>query len=528
LDQETKLAGENGLVQPPARPGGGHRGISIGLLLAAIVVVTGIAWPTVREMLHIWWRLSAYNYCFFILPIAGYMAWERRERLAGLTFTPFWPGLVAVGGFAAVWLLAHGGSIMEGEQLAYVGIVQGLMLTILGRRIFRAQLLPITYLWLLAPTGSFLLPNLQAVASRLTAFLLHFTSIPFYNEGFYFQLPVGLFYIAPGCAGLNFLLAALALSIVYADLMYAGWRRKVICILIWLGVAVLANGVRIFAILALAQISDMQLAIVDDHLLYGWGFFFLILMGLMLAGQRFSNMPSRPAMRAHIDWMPAGTTQPGSLVAATLSSVLLAGVITGYGQLAFSSGVPVGGLSLMAPPAAGEWIAGVAPGYPDGSFSNADSRQIWRFDKGAGSATLFAAYYAAQWDGHEAVMDNENIFDGKPVKISRRAFPAPIVHGAPRKVAEEIVSTRHNDLRVWRWYCVGDHFTQREIEVRMRTALDRLFFRDSSVTVFTLYTQDSGAAREELTSLMQALSEARPGVSVTDAQGQTIRSLACW
>ncbi len=502
--------------------------ISLGLLLAGSAVLTGLAWQSVTNMVTIWLNVSAYNHGLFILPIAAFMAWERRHRLAGLTLEPFWPGLILVAGFAFAWLIARGAAIMEGQQIAYVGMLQGLMLTLLGRRIFRAQLLPIMYLWLLVPTGGFLVPSLQAVATWLTAHLLDLTSIPFFVEQFYIQLPVGLFFVAPGCAGLNFLLAALALSIVYADLMYLGWRRKVLCILSWLGVAVLANGVRIFGILWLAEVTDKQIAIVDDHLLYGWGFFFIILIGLMMVGRRFSNMPPLPKDYALIPWMPSGAASTGKLGAAVMLSIMIIATVVGYGRMAFADGATLQGLTLSAPQSAGEWKLTGELGYAESTFSNADARGVWGFENAGTRVNLFVAYYAGQWDGHEAAADNANIFGAQELKITGRAVPEPVVNGVRRQVVEETVDERSNSILLWRWYCADDHFTPRSLEVRLRAAVSRMLLRDSPAVVFTLFTRDSITAREELAALMQAISTVKPGLMVADAQSNAIKNVGCW
>jgi len=501
--------------------------ISLGFLFTAIAVLTALAWQSVTGMVSIWLNDSAYNHGLFILPIAAFMAWERRERLAGLTLEPYWPGIILVAGFAFAWLFARGAAIMEGEQIAYVGMLQGLMLTVLGRRIFRAQLLPILYLWLLVPTGGFLLPALQGVATWLTTQFLQLTSIPFFVEQFYFQLPVGLFFVAPGCAGLNFILAALALSIVYADLMYVGWQRKIICILSWLGVAVLANGIRIFGILWLAEITNKQLAIVDDHLLYGWGFFFIILIGLMYAGRRFSNMPPVSANDGVRDWLPTAAASIGSIGAATALSILIISAVVGYGLVVFSDGVRPQGLVLGAPENTGEWRMAGELGYAQSAFPNADARNVWRFENAGTELNLFVAYYAGQWDGHEAAADNNNIFGDADIKIIGRASPVILLNGAPVQVQEETVSGARNNLLIWRWYCAGGHFTTSRLEVRLRASAGRLLLRDSQAAVFTLFAPDSSGAREKMTSLMQAIATAKPGFRVADAQGNTVNSAGC-
>lgn len=521
------LAGTKAIEQPLEGIRRRQR-ISLGLLFAAIAILTALTWQSVTGMVSIWLNSSAYNHGLFILPIAAYMAWERRERLAGLTLEPYWPGIILVAGFAFVWLFARGAAIMEGEQIAYVGMLQGLMLTVLGRRIFRAQLLPIQYLWLMVPTGGFLIPSLQAIATWLTTQFLQLTSIPFFVEQFYFQLPVGLFFIAPGCAGLNFILAALALSIVYADLVYLGWKRKIICILIWLGVAVLANGIRIFGILWLAEITNKQLAIVDDHLLYGWGFFFIILIGLMYAGQRFSNVPPLSASDGPKDWLPTAVAPIGSIGAATAVPVLIVSVVLGYGLMVFSGGVRPQGLVLGAPENAGEWRMTGELGYAQSAFPNADARNVWRFENAGTELNLFAAYYAAQWDGHEAAADNNNIFGDADLKIIGRANPTILLNDMPGQVQEETVAGARNNVLIWRWYCSGDHFTTSRLEVRLRASVSRLLLRDSQAAVFTLFAPDTSDAREKMTSLMQATAGVKPGLRVLDAQGNAAGNAGCW
>ncbi len=501
--------------------------LSLIFFAAGISVLTALAWQSVTGMVSIWTNDSAYNHGFFILPIAGFMAWERRHRLAGVSLEPYWPGLVLIAGFSAIWLLARGAAIMEGEQIAYVGLLQAMILTLFGRRFFRAQLLPILYLWLLVPTGGFLIPTLQAIATWLSAQLLQLTSIPFFVEQFYFQLPVGLFFVAPGCSGLNFLLAALALSIIYSDLMYVGWQRKVICILSWVGIAILANGVRIFGILWLAQITDRKLAIVDDHILYGWGFFFVILIGMMMIGRRFSNMPPLTAEDDAREWLPAGAAPVRSLILGAAVPVLMMTVMIGYGLRVLSDGVKPVGLEISAPRESAGWKFSSELGYSQETFPNADVRGVWRYRNQAAEVNLLIAYYEGQWNGHEAAADNHNILGRQEIKITGRSSPILTLNDVSRRVSEETVEGARGNILIRRWYCADDVFTSSPLEVRLRMALNRILMRGNNVTVFTLFSLDGDNVSGDMTSLMEALRVADPGLRVIDAKGAD-SSVICW
>lgn len=500
---------------------------SLGLLFAGFAVITLLSWDSVTAMVRTWYHISAYNHGFIIFPIAAFLAWERRRRLRELMLQPCWPGLLVVAGFALLWLLSLGASIQEGEQFAYIGMLQGLILTIMGRKIFRAQLLPIFYLFLMVPTGTFLLPTLQMIATWLTVQQLQLTNIPFYVEQYHFQLPAGSFMVAPGCAGLNFILSSLALSIVYAEMMYTGWRRKLAAILIAVSVAILANGVRIFAILWLAEISNNQLAIVDDHILYGWGFFFIILLLLMGLGRNFSNIEIPAAENGAWGWLPRHSSPARSLAGAGALSAAIAAALMGYGLAAFAGGIPQPGMNLSAPGKIDGWVRSQAEmTYAPDAFGGADARGIWRYDYAQASVILFAAHYADQWEGHEASSGNDSLLMGEQ-KITGSATPMISVNGVQRKVRETTTATPKNNLLVWRWYCGGERFISGSLSLRAYNALRKLSMKKSPATAFILITKDNDAARGNMMNFLQAAAAA-PGFVAMDASAKPMGNLACW
>ena len=78
---------------------------------------------------------TAYNHCFLIIPIAVYLAWDRRGTLRGLVPVPMPLVAAAVIPLAVVWLMAERLGIMEGRQLVAMTIVELLFLGVLGRRL---------------------------------------------------------------------------------------------------------------------------------------------------------------------------------------------------------------------------------------------------------------------------------------------------------------------------------------------------------------------------------------------------------
>ena len=201
-DTAMSSAATSGAGTPPdlAELLRGVRGVSIGLLFGLLVL--GVLFQTeVAAAVQTWIVSTAYNHCFLVIPIVGYMIWDRRAELRGLTARP--APLLALGGIpiAAGWLVAERLGIMEGRQLMAVSFVELLFLTLLGWQSFRAIVGPLLYLYFLVPFGEFLVPRLQDITADFTRYGLQVLAIPAYIDGYTIEIAAGTFYVAEACAG---------------------------------------------------------------------------------------------------------------------------------------------------------------------------------------------------------------------------------------------------------------------------------------------------------------------------------------
>ena len=158
------------------------------------------------------------------------------------------PGRLTVGGCRRCHLrpfvvrIRHCGHY-EGRHIAFVGMILGTLLACFGWRIFRILALPFLYLWLLVPTGTVFLPLLQRIATLISSSLLKWWGIAVYVDGFFIEVPSGRYHIEEGCAGLNFILAILALAPLYACLLYRSLWKRLLAVVVALVLAITANGV---------------------------------------------------------------------------------------------------------------------------------------------------------------------------------------------------------------------------------------------------------------------------------------------
>ncbi|MBV1917441.1 MAG: archaeosortase/exosortase family protein, partial [Sphingomonadaceae bacterium] len=93
-----------------------------------------------------------------------------------------------------------------------------------------------------------------------------------------------------------FLVAMIALGALVANVCFTSWRRRTAFMAACVIVPILANGVRAFATIFVAQKVGVEAAVGFDHIVYGW-FFFAIVVAAVLAGSwRFFDRPANDPM----------------------------------------------------------------------------------------------------------------------------------------------------------------------------------------------------------------------------------------
>ena len=290
-------------------------------LIVGILALGGLFQNEVVAAVQTWIDSTAYNHCFLVIPIVLYLLWDRRDTLIGLAARPV--PLVALAGIplAVAWLFAERLGIMEGRQLIAVTFLELLFLGVLGWRLYRAVSGPLVYLYFLVPFGEFLTPKLQDVTAVFVRYGAQWLNIPAYVDGYIIEIPEGRFYIAQACAGLRFLIAAIAFGALYALLMYRSPVRRVAFVAISVIVPIVANGFRALGIVALGHVLGSAEAAATDHVLYGWIFFSLVILLLLACGLPFRE-DGRPASPAVSEAMPTGNqTMAGVFASALLVAI---------------------------------------------------------------------------------------------------------------------------------------------------------------------------------------------------------------
>lgn len=255
-----------------------------GITVAAIVAVTAQSWGA---MLHQWWNIDTYNHLLLVPFIIAWLVALKEDALAALVPRVFAPGLIGVAGALVLWWAGERAGVNLVAQIGAVACVQFAVLTLLGLRTALVLALPLGMACFLVPFGDEIIPPLQAITADIAIALTHASGVAARIDGIYIHTPAGLFIVAEACAGVKFLMAMLTLSVLVAFTRFRRWPARIAFIAACLIVPILANGVRAWATIYVAQFIGAERATGFDHIVYGWIFFAIVVAVLLGGAWRF-------------------------------------------------------------------------------------------------------------------------------------------------------------------------------------------------------------------------------------------------
>lgn len=282
----------------------------LALTWGALIVLATREWG---EMIHQWWNIDTYNHILFVPPIVIWLVMLRMEGLARIQPRAWLPGVILIGAALSLWLVGRATEINLIAHAGAVAALQASVFAILGLRVGLYLLLPVGYMAFLVPFGDEIIPTLQMVTAEITIALTHFSGVPASIDGIHIYTPVGLFIVAEACSGVKFLIAMVALGVLVSFTSFERWYKRIMFLLGGVIVSILANGVRAWGTIYIAQSQGVEFAEGFDHIFYGWIFFaIIIVLVLGVAWKHFDREPEDAGLSlAEIDryqWIKSADT----------------------------------------------------------------------------------------------------------------------------------------------------------------------------------------------------------------------------
>lgn len=393
---------------------------ALALLSAAILA---IFWRDAADMAGIWWHSSTFTHCLLMVPMIGWLVSQRIALLRPLTPAFWWPALVWMAGSGLVWLVGEAAGVGLFRQLGLVLMLQGAVAATLGEKLVRALLFPLGYALLLVPFGEELVPLLQTFTAHISVLLLHLSGLSAEMQGVFVTTRAGFFEVAEECSGVNFLIAMLAYSVFAAHLCFKSWTRRVVFVLAALATTILANALRAYGTMVAAEIWGIEAAGGIDHIFYGWIFFGLVILVVMLVALRWFDRPANDVAVdvSGLDGVPRFAGRAKAVLPAALVLPLL---FAGWAFLigGRSASLPAT-MTVEAPPGWRDVRAGGTVWAP--RFDGADQRLLRQFGNDRGQVvTVAIGGYERQAEGREVVAFGQGAVDPGSKWAWSAALPA--------------------------------------------------------------------------------------------------------
>ncbi len=377
----------------------------LGLAWLVLIALFRADWAAMADQ---WWNSSTYTHVLLIPPIIVWLVALRWRELIKLSPSIWLPGLLPFGLAVLLWVLGSFAGLSIAQQAGVVAMLPASALVLLGPKCFAGLLFPFAYMVFLVPFGDELVPPLQMITAKITVFLTHASAIPAAIDGVFIDTPAGLFEVAEACSGVKFLIAMVAFGVLAAHVCFTSWRRRVGFMALAVIAPIVANGVRAWGTIYVAQFKGAAFAGGFDHIIYGWLFFAVVIALVLLVSWRFFDRPlDDPMISApEIEASPllgrlTGKAVPAAFALALLAMLTLAG--QGWAHAA----------ARLSAPIAPQIVLPEVPGWQRTDYTprvwwepralGADHRLLGRYRNAQGhEVDVFFALYAAQGDGREA------------------------------------------------------------------------------------------------------------------------------
>ncbi len=252
------------------------------LLLVAWIVLT---FDGLYSAVGIWWENEIFNHCLLILPAVCYLIYLKRYKLANRELTTDASALVLILPALLVYAVGALGNVHLLMHVAAFSLLPLLIWFSIGFKSALQIFFPLCFILFAVPVGEELVPYLQEITADGSVALLQLSGIPLYRSGLYIEIPQGRFLVAEACSGVSFFIASLVIGSLYAYLNFVSRTKRIGFFIIALILPVVANIFRVFGIIVIAYLTDMEYAAGADHLIYGWFFFAFVLICLLMIGE---------------------------------------------------------------------------------------------------------------------------------------------------------------------------------------------------------------------------------------------------
>jgi len=237
-------------TKPLYRPLDEHelRGYGIGAAVLGAISIWSY-WPMLLGLVEAWNTEPDYSHGYFVIPLAVYFLWARRETFPGVCTSLAWPGLTLVLLSVAMRFVGAYFYIDAIDGWSLLFWVAGAVWLFGGWRLLQWSWPSIAFLIFMIPlpwkVERWLSVPLQRIATNLSSWVLQMFGQPALAEGNVILIGDSKLEVADACSGLRIFVGIVALAFAYLMLVRRSWWERGLLVVAVLPIALIANSTRI-------------------------------------------------------------------------------------------------------------------------------------------------------------------------------------------------------------------------------------------------------------------------------------------
>ena len=264
---------------------------SAPLIKFAIISITLLLlyYPTFHMFIYDWSNDDNYSHGFLVPVIVAYLIWTKKERLRALSPLPSLWGIPILLLGLSMYLVGTIGAEWFLKRASLIIVLGGVVLYLYGKAYFRLLLFPLLFLMFMVPLPAIIYSGLafklQLFVSIVSTKLIALAGIPIFREGNILYVSSGPLAVEEACSGMRSIMALLALSALFAYLMYDSRLKQWILVVSALPIAVITNIIRVTTTGIVAHYWGKAFAEGILHESFGWLVFVIAFVLLFLLGK---------------------------------------------------------------------------------------------------------------------------------------------------------------------------------------------------------------------------------------------------
>ncbi len=420
-------------------------------------------------MVEVWEAKVEYSYGYILPLLSLFLIWQNRTALEKEGVKGSWAGVVLALAGLALFFLGELSTLYIVQQYAFLLVLCGLGLSLLGWRAFRHVLPAFVLLAFMIPLPNFLYQGLSAQLQLLSSWLgvelIRAFGISVALEGNVIDLGSLQLQVVEACSGLRYLFPLLTLGFLAAYLFRGAMWKRVVLFVSAIPITVLMNSLRIGLIGIMVEMWGRSMAEGFLHDFEGWAVFMVCTAFLVFEMWLLARIgpDKRPLSEVFTLEIPEPVAKDVPVRHHSLSAPFLVAMMAVMGVLAADAVVPK--REEIIPPRAEFAQFPMSIGGWKGRTQAMDRIyvDVLRFDDYVladfvndrqQNVNLYVAYYGSQRKGESAHSPRSCIPGGgwEITSLTQRVIPGATVAGQPIKVNRVVIQKGEEKQLVYYWF----------------------------------------------------------------------------